>query len=44
MSDAEDWYLKRKTPAEVYESGNRALTEEEKAVIAEMNWELENGR
>lgn len=44
MSDAENWYLERKAPAEVYESGNRALTEEEKAVIAEMRWELENER
>lgn len=41
--DAENWWLKQHTPREVYEDDNE-LTEEQKREIAEMHWELENGR
>lgn len=41
--DAENWWLKQHTPREVYEDENE-LTEEQKREIAEMHWELENGR
>lgn len=42
--EMEDWYLRTIAPPEVYESDERPLTQDEKDEIAEMQWELENGR
>lgn len=44
MSGAEELWLKRYTPSEVYESSETSLTYEEKVEIGEARWELENER